>query len=362
MERRWAGVPPGRLSDPDADRGVGAGGDDGEGRTARPGGWSTVVLLALVVGAALLGGPVGDVLRDSPRWGTATTVFVSIVVQALPFLTLGVVLSGALTAFATPERLRSMLPRHPAGAVCVAGVGGFALPGCECGSVPVARRLMDGGVPQAAALAFLLAAPAINPVVVAATLVAFPDAPQVALARVAASLVCSVAVGLLWIRLGRTEWITRRLQAHDHRGSGSRWGVALSTARGDLVTAGSFLVVGAAAVSAFHVLVPPEWAEWFGSSPWAAVAVMAALAVILSLCSEADAFIASAMTMMPLVPRLVFLVVGPAIDLKLLAMYAGVLGPRFAVRFAPLVLAVAVASALLVGGAVLALTGTPGMW
>ena len=97
--------------------------------------------------------------------------------QAVPFLVLGVVISGSIAAFASPELLRKLLPRNETAAVDVAGLAGIALPGCECGVVPVARRLMDQGAPGAAASAFLLSAPAVNPVVLIATAVAFPGQP-----------------------------------------------------------------------------------------------------------------------------------------------------------------------------------------
>jgi uncharacterized membrane protein YraQ (UPF0718 family) len=73
------------------------------------------------------------------------------------------------------------------------------------------------------------------------------------------------------------------------------------------------------------------------------------LAVALAVCSEVDAFVAASLRQFPLEARLVFLVVGPAVDVKLVAMQVGVFGRRFATRFAPLTFAVAVVSAALVG-------------
>jgi uncharacterized membrane protein YraQ (UPF0718 family) len=79
------------------------------------------------------------------------------------------------------------------------------------------------------------------------------------------------------------------------------------------------------------------------------VVTMALLAVVLALCSEADAFVAASLTMLPLVPRLVFLVVGPAVDVKLAAMQAGMFGRRFAMRFGPATFVVAAVTATIVG-------------
>jgi uncharacterized membrane protein YraQ (UPF0718 family) len=316
------------------------------------------VLVFGLVGFAIAGTWLRAVVANSDSLATAGTVFCGIFVQALPFLGLGVVVSGLIAVFVPPERLVRWLPRRPAAAVLAAGVAGAALPGCECASVPVARRLFgDGGVAGAAALTFMLAAPAINPVVVVATAVAFPGQPKMVIARVAASLLTAVMMGGAWSRWGRTEWITSRLPPHDAHSPGaqSKWVLFCEVARHDFLQAAAYLVVGAAAAAALHVLVPPWIFENVGAHLVLGVVVMAALAVTLAVCSEADAFVASSLTMVPLVPRLVFLVVGPAVDVKLLAMQSGMFGRPFATRFGPATLVVAtvvatVVSVLLLGG------------
>jgi uncharacterized protein len=153
--------------------------------------------------------------------------------------------------------------------------------------------------------------------------------------------------GWLWHRLGRAEWIAERARRAVPSASGSgRWAVLAETARHDLVAAGGFLVLGAAAAAVLSVLVPPSWTEALAGQLVLAVLVMAALAVVLALCSEADAFVAASLTMLPLLPRLVFLVVGPAVDVKLIALQAGTFGRAFAARFAPLTFVVAVGCAV----------------
>jgi uncharacterized membrane protein YraQ (UPF0718 family) len=94
------------------------------------------------------------------------------------------------------------------------------------------------------------------------------------------------------------------------------------------------------------VLVPPTWLDALAGQLVLAVLVMAVLAVLLALCSEADAFVAASLSMLPLLPRLVFLVVGPAVDVKLIALQAGTFGRSFAVRFAPATFLVAVLCAV----------------
>lgn len=145
-------------------------------------------LVALLVAALLFRGSLMiDFVNSFPSLQTAATVCSGVFVQAMPFLVLGVLISGAIAAFVSPRMLRTLLPRRESVAVGVAGLAGAALPGCECGAVPVARRLIDQGAPSAAALTFLLSAPAINPVVLVATAVAFPGEPRMVLARLAAT-------------------------------------------------------------------------------------------------------------------------------------------------------------------------------
>jgi len=216
----------------------------------------------------------------------------------------------------------------------------------------VARRLFGEGVSGAAALTFMLSAPAINPVVLVATAVAFPGEPAMVLARCVASLITAVTMGLVWLRWGRTEWVTRRLPT-PHTNDGSRWTVFTEAARHDFLQAASYLVLGAAAAAALRVIVPSWVFEHLAGHLILGVVTMALLAVVLALCSEADAFVAASLTMLPLLPRLVFLVVGPAVDVKLSAMQAGMFGRPFAIRFGPATFVVATVVATVVGVIVL---------
>ena len=125
----------------------------------------------------------------------------------------------------------------------VAAVAGVGLPGCECGSVPIAGRLVARGVAPAAALTFLLSAPAVNPVVLVATAVAFPGRPEMVLARFLASLLAACVVGFVWIAKGRDEWVDKARR--NEREEGSRFGTFVETAEHDFLHAGGFLVIGA---------------------------------------------------------------------------------------------------------------------
>ncbi|MFI9274371.1 permease [Kitasatospora sp. NPDC052896] len=288
-------------------------------------------------------------LLGAPWLQAWSAVFVAVCVQALPFLLLGTVLSAAVAAFVPAGLLERALPARPVLAVPIAGVAGVVLPGCECASVPVAGRLIARGVAPAAALAFLLSSPAINPVVLTATAVAFPGRPEVVLARFVASLVTAVVMGLLWARFGRPEWLRPRPWREPADGTG-RWSVFRSSLEHDFLHAGGFLVIGATTAATLNAAVPQGALKELAQIPGVSVLVLAVLAVLLAVCSEADAFVASGLTAFPLVARLAFMVVGPMVDAKLIALQAGTFGRSFAWRFSAATFVVAVLSAVLVGG------------
>jgi uncharacterized protein len=321
---------------------VGVGADGRRTRAVEPG----VAAVALVVLAAALLRPLLQELLGRPALAHWATVFVAIAVQALPFLVLGVVISAAVAALVPAGLLPRLLPARPALAVPMAAAAGMALPGCECGSVPIAGRLVAGGAPPPAALAFLLSAPAINPVVLTATAVAFPGRPQVVIARLLASLLAATVVGLVWARTGRDELLARVRRRRDP--DGPPLAVLAATAQHDLLNAGGFLIVGAATAATLQTAVPRSVLDAVAGAGPAAYLALAGLAVAMALCSEADAFVAASLTQFSLGARLAFLVVGPMVDVKLVALQAGTFGRGFALRFAPLTLAVALASSAVV--------------
>ncbi|MQY05104.1 permease [Actinomadura macrotermitis] len=283
---------------------------------------------------------------DAAALDAWTTVFVAICVQALPFLVFGVALSAAITAFVPARVWTRVLPARPAAAVPVAGALGAVLPGCECASVPVAGGLMARGVTPAAALTFLLAAPAINPVVLVATAIAFPGSPSMVAARFGASLLVAVLAGWTWALFGRGLRVPPRPEAH---GGAARWDAFRQAMRHDLMHAGGFLVVGGIAAATINVVVPAGWVAGVAGVPVVSVLTLAVLAVLMSICSEADAFVAASLTQFSPTAKLAFLVVGPMVDLKLIALQAGFFGRRFALRFVPLTFVLAVTVSLVVG-------------
>jgi uncharacterized membrane protein YraQ (UPF0718 family) len=202
--------------------------------------------------------------------------------------------------------------------------------------------------------------------VLVATAVAFPGQPGVVVARFVASFLTAVVVGLAWSRFGRPSWTERpgggQSGDHDSLSCGPaslgpsalprryrRLEVFSSTARHDFGHAGGFLVLGAATAATLQVVVPRSLLDGLGGSGIGAVLTLGLLAVLLAVCSEADAFVAASLVQFSPTARLAFMVVGPAVDVKLVALQVGTFGRSFALRFAPATFVVALACAGIVG-------------
>jgi uncharacterized membrane protein YraQ (UPF0718 family) len=309
-------------------------------------GLTSIEALALLLIFGLTARPGLTELFAAPVAQAWSARFVAVCVQAFPFLVLGVVLSAAISAFVPAGFFHKVVPKRTALAVPVAGVAGAVLPACECASVPVAGALVRRGVAPAAAFTFMLASPAINPIVVVSTFVAFPNNPEMVGARVTASLAAAIAIGWLWARLGKTEWLN--LPKHRHH-DGGKWAAFWSAIRHDFLHAGGYLVIGAAIAASLNTLVPETWLQPIADHPVLGVLALAVLAVLVSICSESDAFVAASLTQFSPTAKLAFMVVGPFIDVKLAAMQAGTFGRRFAVRFAPAAFCAAVAASVVMG-------------
>lgn len=285
------------------------------------------------------------------------TTFLGVVIEATPFLLLGVLVSQALALGLRSDRLLARLPRgRLASLTALAGLGAL-FPVCECGNVPVARRLVTRGVPAAGAVVFLLAAPAFNPVVAVSTYAAFRDQPSIVLYRLALTFVVAVGVGLLLSLHPRpAELLRARLPPAPgpsaHGAHGGRLGGARRFAAGaltELVEMGAVLVVGAGLAALTQALVPRAALLGVGQGPVVSVVTMMALAGVLSVCSTVDAFVALAYAGTFSDGSLVaFLVFGPMIDIKSLLLMLTV----FAARTVALVALAVVEAVLLLGVAI----------
>jgi uncharacterized membrane protein YraQ (UPF0718 family) len=161
-----------------------------------------------------------------------------------------------------------------------------------------------------------------------------------------------MVLGWLWLLTGKgSSWL--RMPKSRHAEGTAKLEVFRSSMLHDFLHAGGFLVVGAMAAATFNVLVPRTVLDTFADSPWLSVLFLAALAILLSVCSEADAFVAASLTGFSPTARLTFMVVGPMVDLKLIALQTGTFGRAFAVRFSAATTVVAILCSVLIGAVLL---------
>lgn len=287
----------------------------------------------------------GAVGSDLDEW---STLFTAMVLQALPFLVLGVVLSAAI-AVLVPVRVWSwLLGRRTVVAVPVAAACGALVPGCECTTVPIAGRLTERGVSFAAAMSFALASPALNPIVLLATAAAFAGRPSMVVARFVASFLAVMVVGTYLAATG----IQPPYRARHHHDHGDDAGVLrrlLGAAQHDFSHTVGLVVLGAGLAASLRVLLPDDLLPRLAEHPAAAVAALVVLAIVMALCSESDAFVAASFVAFPSVAVLAFMVVGPLVDLRLLLMYRASFGTRAALAIGGFALLGAVAATVLVG-------------
>ena len=290
--------------------------------------------LAAVVGLLLATALVIDV-TDPERVAWARAFFVifgSVIVQAFPFVVLGALAASAIEVFVPPGTLEKLakLPRPLQ--VPAAALAGVAFPICECGSVPVARRLLRRGLAPGAAMSFMLAAPILNPIVLMSTYVAYRGRSSLwpmVLGRFGFGFLVAVVIG--WALGGRSvdQLLRGRMsEAHDHgvvelARPESKIRQLFVHLGGDFVYMGRFLLIGATVAALIQTFLPTPVIDGLAGVPFADVAVMMALAFVLSLCSESDAFVAASFVQFGVGAQLAFLVFGPMMDLKLLALYSG---------------------------------------
>jgi hypothetical protein len=315
----------------------------------------------------------------------AFTLFLSLLVEAMPFLLLGVLLSSLLLFFIDERQLIAKLPRHPILGAMVGSCIGFLFPVCECGNVPVARRLIIKGVPISVAIGFLLAAPTINPIVIWATWVAFRDQPEIVFFRVLFSFTIATIIGCIFsvqkdarpllqnslvrrinllydrpstieeMRSEQLEKVPVLLQSGTFLLSqsgkpirmDSSLPIALSNSKPrskvasnrirafldnvilELRELGGMLVIGSAIAACIQEFVPRELVLGLGQEIFSSIIAMIFLAIIVSICSTVDSFFALSFASTFTTSSLIaFLVFGPMIDLKSVGLMLSIFKPK----------------------------------
>jgi uncharacterized membrane protein YraQ (UPF0718 family) len=343
-------------------------------------------LPALFLAATLVFLPLGS---GSSSLNSLAIVFVSIVLEAIPFMFFGSLVGGFIEAFVSRERMAALLPRKSWLTVCVAAGAGVVFPVCECAVVPVVRRLIGKGLPFSAAIAYLLGGPIVNPIVAASTALAYAFDWRIVILRLGLGYGIAVVIGILMDRLCAGSGAIKDNGAvlennalscgcqhhqtgHSHCEAGSQtapafpvlaklkgttaacgcgrshmtsdgWidksGAAFTHAMDDFLAVGHYLVIGAFIAALAQTYIDRSSFLSLMAVPVLSVVLMMALAILLNLCSEADAFIAASFQgLVPMPAQMAFMLTGPMFDLKLLLMYQSVFKRRAVVVLATLIL------------------------
>ena len=292
------------------------------------------------------------------RLATAWAIFQGLLIEALPFLMLGVTIAGLARWLVPQSAWVRRLPRNPLLAPIVGALLGFALPACECGNVPVARRLLASGAPLGTGFGFLFAAPVLNPIVLASTWAAFPDQTWLLWARPAGAFVIALALSALLGLIPESRLLQGAL-LEERRLSQPLSSIGLLERRTGLVGAGlakpampaqstallprellshstreflsllTLLVLGSALAAVVQTWLPRSWLLALGSAPTLSVLALMLLALVVSVCSSVDAFLALGFAAQVTPGALLaFLLLGPVVDLKLAGLFTVLLTPR----------------------------------
>lgn len=246
------------------------------------------------------------------------TVFLSIIIEAIPFILLGVMVSTLLHVFVKTERLTSFLPKNRFLQCLQLSFVGMFFPVCECGNVPVVRKLIQKNIPPSAAISFLLGAPVLNPIVIITTIVAFPDNPEIWWGRILLSLFIATSVGFLFSFAKKEEIAVSSHENHAcHHHHSNKWQSFGDNFISEFSTMAGVMVIGAGLAAIMQNIIPREILLTVIENPFLAICSMMLLAFIISICSTTDAFFALAYShQFSSAALIAFLVFGPMIDIK----------------------------------------------
>lgn len=322
------------------------------------------VALAIAAVCAVLVWLFLQAYANAPEWAgvvdpliSFTTIFLGIFIEAMPFLLLGTLASGLVEVYIGADTLTRYIPRDPLRGAIVGSLLGVFFPVCECGVVPLTRRLFKKGLPLSTGIAFLLAAPVLNPIVIASTLAAFGPG-LIFWGRLGLTLGIAIITGLVFAAETHPErLLAPPAFAPIGGGSGAlparSWraglGQVLLITVDEFFEMGRYLIAGALLAALMQTVLPQTLLLTVSAGPVISVLALIALAVILSICSTVDAFIALAFAgTFTTGSVLAFLVFGPMVDIKSTLMFVGVFRRRVVVYLVLLPLLMTLVSAVFI--------------
>jgi len=273
----------------------------------------------------------------NPKLQVFTIVVLAILLEALPFLLVGALISGVIEVFVPEEKIEKFFPKNKLLSAVAGSFLGIFFPVCSCGNVPVAKRLLKKGVPVPGAISYLLAAPIINPVTILSTGIAFSMSRGIILGRIFLAFLVATACGYIASFFKKDEILKETSESetpacHLAHHSFSKMERVFFHAEFDFLLMGRYLVFGAIIAGLFQTFVSRQAFLTLANSKVTSILLMQVLGMSLSLCSFADAFVASTFTSLPAISKIVFMVAGPMTNLALIILYLGTFKKRFTLR------------------------------
>ncbi|MEE6452570.1 permease [Gottfriedia acidiceleris] len=273
-------------------------------------------------------------------------IFISIIIEALPFILIGVFVSAILQVFVTDQMVRRFIPKNPLLGIIAASVLGIIFPICECGMVPAIRKLIKKGMPLYVAVTFILVGPILNPIVFLSTITAFRNQPTVAYYRMGLAFVVALIVGLIVFQFVKSNQLREQAvqtdedyHGHNHNTSTQNKFIQIvGHAVNEFFDMGKYLVFGSIIVALLQIIISQSSLIELGKSGPSANFLMMGLGFILSLCSTSDAFVAQSLqTIFSKSSLIGFMVFGPMINIKGILMMLAVFRSRFVLLLSTLV-------------------------
>ncbi|WP_246021571.1 permease [Paenibacillus zeisoli] len=281
----------------------------------------------------IIAAPSGLTLLNSEAAATFKNIFNGIFLEAIPFVLAGALLSSTLHLFIPEQMISRWIPKNPLAAILLACSIGIVFPICECGMIPLVRRLIQKGMPVYMAMVFILAGPILNPIVFGSTYTAFRTHPEIAYARMGLALLVSISIGfILYLILKESplkhssskkhnassyQHQHEHEHEHDHRQQKNRLTAVLIHTADELFGMGKYLILGCLFTAGIQTFIAQESLTAIGGHPLGAYAFMMGFSFVLSLCSTSDAFVASTFVhAFSPGSLLAFLVLGPMLDFK----------------------------------------------
>lgn len=286
-------------------------------------------------------------------WQNFLYSFLALAFEGLPFVLVGSLISGAIAAFVPSRTITRILPKNGFLAALASGLLGLCFPVCECGIVPIVRRLINKGLPVSCGVTFMLASPIVNPIVAFSTFAAFRgQSPWLNMwVRLVLGYVAAVSAGLVVrrldpasiLRIGAVKIPTRKRLAFSVSSlpESANAGIeasfleksiaAVRMACDDFIDTAIYFMIGAAVAATFNTAVDQQLILPLSLQPTLSTFSMMAVASILTLCSTSDAFIAATFVSFPIFARMAFMVFGPMFDLKLFFLYSVLFKKRFVI-------------------------------